>query len=70
MSKSTSADRRDAAAKAANQEMREDRQAAKADVAALNAFLDLWATATQNQKIAFIKDLTQISKRTIKAAVL
>ena len=49
---------------------RDERQAAKALVVDLNAFLDLWPTATQNQKIAQIKDLAQALKQTIKAAVL
>ena len=49
---------------------RTDRQVAKANIAELNAFLDLWPTATQNQKIAQVKDLAQILKNTIRAAVL
>lgn len=49
---------------------RTERQAAKALIADLNTFLDLWPTATQNQKIAQVKDLTQALKQTIRAAVL
>ena len=49
---------------------RTDRQVAKANIVELNAFLDLWPTATQAQKIAQVKDVTQILKNTIKAAVL
>ncbi len=52
------------------QQARADRQQAKANIADLNAFLDLWPTATQAQKIAQVKDLSQILKNTIKAAVL
>lgn len=52
------------------QQARADRQAAKANIAEINVFLDLWPTATQAQKIAQVKDLSQILKNTIKAAVL
>jgi hypothetical protein len=64
------AHRRDSAVITEEQAIRAERQAAKALIAELNAFLDLWPTATQNQKIAFVKDLAQISKQTIRAAVL
>ena len=64
------AHRRDSAIITEQQQGRADRQAAKANIAELNAFLDLWPTATQNQKIAEVKDLAQILKNTIKAAVL
>lgn len=53
-----------------HQATRTDRQTAKANIAELNAFLDLWPTATQNQKIAQVKDLAQVLKNTIRAAVL
>ena len=62
--------RRDSAIITEQQAARADRQAAKANVADLNTFLDLWPTATQAQKIAQVKDLAQILKNTIKAAVL
>lgn len=68
--RSNSTDRVTDASRAERQAIKDDRQAAKADIDALNTFLDAWATATQNQKIAFVRDLAQISKRTIKAAVL
>ena len=64
------AHRRDSAIITEQQQARADRQAAKANIAELNAFLDLWPTATQNQKIAQVKDLTQVLKNTIRAAVL
>lgn len=44
------AHRRDSAIITEHQQARADRQAAKANIAELNAFLDLWPTATQNQK--------------------
>jgi hypothetical protein len=68
--RSLSTDRQTAATRAERQALRADRQAAKADIDALVIFLDAWATATQNQRIAFVRDLAQISRRTIKAAVL
>ena len=64
------AHRRDSAIITEQEAARADRQAAKANIVELNAFLDLWPTATQNQKIAQVKDLAQILKNTIKAAVL
>ena len=62
--------RRDPAIITEHQQARADRQTAKANIAELNAFLDLWPTATQAQKIAPVKDLSQILKNTIRAAVL
>ena len=53
-----------------HQAARTDRQTARANIAELNAFLDNWSTATQNQKIAEVRDLAQILKNTIRAAVL
>jgi hypothetical protein len=64
------AHRRSTAIITEQQQARADRQAAKDDVAALNVFLAAWPTATQADKIAQTRDLTQILKRTIKAAVL
>ncbi len=64
------AHRRHAAIITEQQQARADRQQAKANIADLNAFLDLWPTATQAQKIAQVKDLAQILKNTIRAAVL
>jgi hypothetical protein len=70
MNKSLTTDRRSNAVKAERQAARQERQAAKADIGALNAFLDGWADASQAQKIAFVRDLSQIIRRTIRAAVL
>lgn len=64
------AHRRDSTIITEHQQVRADRQAAKANIAELNAFLDLWPTATQAQKIAQVKDLAQILKNTIREAVL
>ena len=64
------AHRRDSAIITEQQQVKADRQQAKANIADLNTFLDLWPTATQAQKIAQVKDLSQILKNTIRAAVL
>ena len=64
------AHRRDSAIITERQQAQADRQTAKANIAELNAFLDLWPTATQAQKIAQVKDLAQVLKNTIRAAVL
>lgn len=68
--RSLSNDRQTAATRAERQALKADRQAAKADLDALQVFLNAWGTATQNEKIAYVRDLAQISRRTIKAAVL
>jgi len=52
------------------QALRLERQTAKANIDDLRVFLDGWATATDNKKLSFVKDLSQILRTTIKAAVL
>lgn len=64
------AHKRDAAVISEVKALRIERQTAKANIDELRTFLDLWSTATDNKKLSFVKDLSQILRTTIKAAVL